>query len=917
MNSRLNEIKEHAEKTFEWTFEAQDGKKQERSNSRVDAQPKSTIIEWFTDGNGTFVISGKPGSGKSTFMKFLYQEPRIRAMLRRWAKEKKVHVLFHSFWGMSKESSAHNWKGLLAHLVSQLIPIEIQSIAKIANKVQQKTNYNDWSPPELERILMTILRSSQNRFCLLIDGLDEMETTEQITETLRWVHKIASQAVDTCKICLATRPTPLIEIVRPVHVMQIHEMTSADIRMYIGEKLRRSEGLECHLMDPHMETELHELVNVICSKAQGVWIWVYHVLMIIEDMLSVESDLYKVKTRVDAFPDELNNLYSQSLKRSERLWPALNAERSRIFGCGSRLPLPLFQLVMFVKDEKREQYLQECHFREEARLARECKIFGKLLNRSTGCLMETYEDPAFGEIDFESFETEALKIGKLRGQLPDNLSLTDFAIKIQEHRRSSSWRLKKVRFIHRTIHEFLITQGQMLPQATSQIQRILAEAMLVCYIEDVQALTTKSVQELCESLDSLESNDLKVIVTVDSVCKKLVETRYRHSSQATMDQFIPDLEHGRWLKLLIKNRVTEYHDFAGLVFSCTSTTAAAYMLKQYGQKWSGYYKGYLALCAMRSSEDSVDDQRALRTISSLIVEEGGDFYSRFSSFGIDRTRPSPDPSVARTESCISRLLVLTIVECLYFLGHSNDGDERGEEIADNVQWLLKLVENMPLDTITTTFFVFFDEGAETMVMETWWGPTEYNDSDSDEDTRDDDTQRVKTWFENGTMIIFDSQAVHDLLKYMLQKYGRDFLNYDDATDDLLGRCVTLSPTLYLSMFDHASGSFSWVKCPKDQVRSFAAAIFFERKDTYIQLGNRIAASDDCEIISNNQFVETNDVDFNTPWYTPQKPLDPCSQVEGGRWQDICTLREYYTTLPECERDVSPEADHDHMHWIYQ
>lgn len=103
------------------------------------------------------MITGKPGSGKTTFMKFLYEDLRIRNLLMNWSAGSEVHVLLHSFWGLSKEPAAHNWKGLLAHLITQLVPLESSAIANIIRKYLHKTTYDDWSVSELEEYLWSSL----------------------------------------------------------------------------------------------------------------------------------------------------------------------------------------------------------------------------------------------------------------------------------------------------------------------------------------------------------------------------------------------------------------------------------------------------------------------------------------------------------------------------------------------------------------------------------------------------------------------------------------------------------------------------------------------------------------------------------------------------------------------------------------
>ena len=53
---RLDSVPQAHKDTFQWAFD-------------------SRLSDWFLSWSGTFWISGKPGSGKSTFMKFIAKHP--------------------------------------------------------------------------------------------------------------------------------------------------------------------------------------------------------------------------------------------------------------------------------------------------------------------------------------------------------------------------------------------------------------------------------------------------------------------------------------------------------------------------------------------------------------------------------------------------------------------------------------------------------------------------------------------------------------------------------------------------------------------------------------------------------------------------------------------------------------------------
>ncbi len=72
MNLRLNEIQERHNETFEWIF------------SEDPEAPYTSLPHWLEADQGIYWISGKAGSGKSTFMKFLCEDSRTHMSLRDW-----------------------------------------------------------------------------------------------------------------------------------------------------------------------------------------------------------------------------------------------------------------------------------------------------------------------------------------------------------------------------------------------------------------------------------------------------------------------------------------------------------------------------------------------------------------------------------------------------------------------------------------------------------------------------------------------------------------------------------------------------------------------------------------------------------------------------------------------------------------
>jgi polynucleotide 5'-kinase involved in rRNA processing len=68
MVDRHEEIQEAHQETFEWIYHS----------PMEDGDPWASFIEWLRTGDSIYWINGKAGSGKSTLMRYLYDNRRTK-----------------------------------------------------------------------------------------------------------------------------------------------------------------------------------------------------------------------------------------------------------------------------------------------------------------------------------------------------------------------------------------------------------------------------------------------------------------------------------------------------------------------------------------------------------------------------------------------------------------------------------------------------------------------------------------------------------------------------------------------------------------------------------------------------------------------------------------------------------------------
>lgn len=106
---RLEQINHRLGSTFSWVYD----------------DTSVGLTEWLQKGTGIFWINGKPASGKSTLMKYLYQDPRTHELLQSGGWKSRARLTTASFFFHHRGNSTQkSFEGLLRSLVSQILEQE-------------------------------------------------------------------------------------------------------------------------------------------------------------------------------------------------------------------------------------------------------------------------------------------------------------------------------------------------------------------------------------------------------------------------------------------------------------------------------------------------------------------------------------------------------------------------------------------------------------------------------------------------------------------------------------------------------------------------------------------------------------------------------------------------------------------------
>ncbi|KIH87280.1 hypothetical protein SPBR_04584 [Sporothrix brasiliensis 5110] len=333
--------------TFEWIFS------DERNTGKLDAvsgnvstgpvvfensdntAASDSFTTWLKSGRGIFWISGKPGSGKSTLMKFIADHPRTRELLQTQAAGKRLIVASHYFWNAGTEMQK-SFKGLLQQLLLDILshcPELARNVfphrlsKSTAAPWSVNTNYtfmsadDEWTIRELRQGLLQIAQhpAMPIRCCFFIDGLDEYCGDENSGYHLELCEVIKSLAAsDSIQCCVSSRPWNVFEDAfgrnsgpNPM-LLQVHTLTYNDILLFTESRLQSIAQWEAMGINAG---QVATLVKYIAENAQGVFLWAFLVSKSLQDGV-IDGDTFDdIKRRLMAMPTELEPFFKHMLGR--------------------------------------------------------------------------------------------------------------------------------------------------------------------------------------------------------------------------------------------------------------------------------------------------------------------------------------------------------------------------------------------------------------------------------------------------------------------------------------------------------------------------------------------------------------------------------------------------------------------------
>ncbi|KAF4903089.1 Ankyrin repeat domain-containing protein 50 [Colletotrichum viniferum] len=251
---------------------------------------------------GFFWISGKPGAGKSTIMKFAYN----RAKQASKSDDAIISFFFNARGDELEKSTFGLYRSLLLQLLERFSDLQtvLDNTALISPRETGCPNTDSLQ----ELLRNAIISLGQRRLTCFVDALDECDES-QVRDMVVYFEDLGEDAVTNgtqLRICFSSRHYPHIDVRHGLRlVIEDQPGHGHDLERYVRSHLRTGTG-------KHVDN----VRSKVLEKAGGVFMWVVLVCKILnEEFVRGRRAISRVEQRLREIPPGLSDLFKDILRR--------------------------------------------------------------------------------------------------------------------------------------------------------------------------------------------------------------------------------------------------------------------------------------------------------------------------------------------------------------------------------------------------------------------------------------------------------------------------------------------------------------------------------------------------------------------------------------------------------------------------
>jgi hypothetical protein len=309
---RVEDIVSAHVRTFSWIYENLD----------------LGFVTWLRLSQGIYWIRGKPGSGKSTLMKYIFNHQRTQELFHEGITGPTHRLLSGFFFHDRGSYMQKSIEGLLHSVLYQVLR-EVPEFAKMIFPIYRAgkpPQLPSWSISDLQKCLNFLLRQKTIRMdiCLFLDALDEYEGgPEAIASFIKTVANPPIDSATRIKVCFSSRPLNIfVDEFELCPGFRIHEQTLNDISSYTSSRMKDNKRMDQLLSstDSKQRDAAKALETEVKMRAEGVFLWVR---LVLDDLLSACTNGDSIESLTDllsSIPNGLQDFYERITSKIPQMY---------------------------------------------------------------------------------------------------------------------------------------------------------------------------------------------------------------------------------------------------------------------------------------------------------------------------------------------------------------------------------------------------------------------------------------------------------------------------------------------------------------------------------------------------------------------------------------------------------------------
>ncbi|KAK5939617.1 hypothetical protein PMZ80_007996 [Knufia obscura] len=497
IGARANQIRETHRGTFNWAIRS------------TNQEPISILADWISSSQSVFWVSGKPGSGKSTFMKFLSSHTDILQHLASHFRSNDILILRFYFW-LYGEEVQRSLSGCLCTLLHDIFraddEIAREYVLRNRGVVSHKST-EDWSNAQLVDAIVWSLNTTQKKGCIFLDGLDEFDKTAELRDILDLVDTL-SQLPDF-KLCISSRQElPFEKAFCSLPKVRLQDLTFQDIWMTAADKLQIE--LREAEYDARDRASIDQLAHTVASNADGVFLWAIMAVKSLCVGIRNEDDIETLTKRLQKMPREMSLLYEQMWSRLQEDEELYQDETVAYLSLSQYIPLSLLDFTLATDDELLNKCLHiadvpSLEAVDKIRVA--CKAMERKIRTRTAGLLEVPEVvPEEAWIQWHAQQVSDSKLPSPSSSIPavctcgfeDPRSRSRCCSRHQRFEKLYEAHDKKVQYVHRSAAEFVSNRLRCHRTAEEHIQMQMRHYRKLLLAQNIQVIAANST--LCQAM---------------------------------------------------------------------------------------------------------------------------------------------------------------------------------------------------------------------------------------------------------------------------------------------------------------------------------------------------------------------------------------------------------------------------------